>query len=175
MTIIINHKINAKWLLNSWVLRLAAIVNESFSLLRFLTGKSLEAQCLSLLDQPVNKEWSVILTYSFNCRTAVCRAIAMISNAQNTSLNTVDDRAIELWSQRARYCPEDHFSAFFQIATLSDSDGVVASTIVATMNKPCPQLKFVFKLVFIACHYYCPEAAVETVGKNSIIHCHRMA
>ena len=93
----------------------------------------------------------------------------MTSNAQNASLDAVDDRAIEE-ARRARYCPENHLSVIFQVATLSDSDGVVASTIVATMNKPCPQLNSVSKLVCIACHYYCPEAAVETVGKNSIIY-----
>ena len=37
-------------------------------------------------------------------------------------------------ARRARDCPKKHLSAIFQAATLLDSDDVVASAIVATMD-----------------------------------------
>ena len=75
---------------------------------------------------------------------------------------------------------ENYLSSIFQTATLSDSDDIVASTIVATVDvdKPRPQLNWtLFKLVFCALLVITialMKTAVETVGKNNdcfIIHC----
>ena len=51
------------------------------------------------------------------------------------------DRRSQEEARRAGDYPKNHLSAIFQAATLSDSDGVVVSTIVATVDvhKACTQ------------------------------------